>query len=254
MFTVMGKQYHFNVCVKAHFDRFNFKGRGASLASLLASSVSDLRIQRLQKQMRSTAGLLLAVAAATGAAAHNYLERYPVLTPSGAPVQWQRQKCGPGDQITSWGATIDGSIILPEYPRPSLARSGNWWNLNGLWEFQTTTANAPIPFVSLRNESQICNCMHKALHLCDSTLPSYIHVAIECRIPHYLTASWYRFQLKLAFPASTLRHTWTRAQITTRSNTCCTERYLMHPPPGHPAMAPSLIFSSALWIGTPPFT
>jgi len=50
---------------------------------------------------------------------------------------WTGVPCGPADQITRWGATVDpAKPVLPEYPRPQLVRTGPWLNLNGLWEFE----------------------------------------------------------------------------------------------------------------------
>jgi beta-galactosidase/beta-glucuronidase len=46
--------------------------------------------------------------------------------------------------ITSWGHTVSPANVLPEYPRPQLARS-NWLNLNGLWQFRFARENEPPP-------------------------------------------------------------------------------------------------------------
>ncbi len=46
--------------------------------------------------------------------------------------------------MTQWAALVDTNTPLPEYPRPQMVRS-NWMNLNGLWQFQSTTTNAPVP-------------------------------------------------------------------------------------------------------------
>jgi hypothetical protein len=45
----------------------------------------------------------------------------------------------PADEsvLTTWGAALDTTNVLPEYPRPSLQRS-EWMNLNGLWDYAIT--------------------------------------------------------------------------------------------------------------------
>ncbi len=40
----------------------------------------------------------------------------------------------PGDIVTRWAKMINPNKVLPEYPRPQLARK-EWKNLNGLWEY-----------------------------------------------------------------------------------------------------------------------
>eukprot|EP01050_Picozoa_sp_SAG11_P015312 SAG11_NODE_1972_length_3980_cov_6.425921_1_plen_436_part_00 len=74
---------------------------------------------------------------------------------------WKRQPCGatpggvPGgaDLVTRWGATVDPATAqpLPEYPRPQMARSSSWLNMNGMWEWEpaagiNATAATPPPF------------------------------------------------------------------------------------------------------------
>ena len=47
-----------------------------------------------------------------------------------------------GDRImTQWGENLDPSEALPEYPRPQMVRD-QWMNLNGLWEYAITPAEA----------------------------------------------------------------------------------------------------------------
>ncbi|MBR2608675.1 MAG: beta-galactosidase, partial [Bacteroidales bacterium] len=47
-----------------------------------------------------------------------------------------------GDRImTQWGENLDPSEVLPEYPRPQMVRD-QWMNLNGLWEYAITPAEA----------------------------------------------------------------------------------------------------------------
>ncbi|MEO6932433.1 MAG: sugar-binding domain-containing protein, partial [Chitinophagaceae bacterium] len=41
-----------------------------------------------------------------------------------------------GDHIkTPWTDSVKPANVLPDYPRPQLVRSGNWTNLNGLWQY-----------------------------------------------------------------------------------------------------------------------
>ncbi len=47
-----------------------------------------------------------------------------------------------GDHImTTWGENLDPQNVLPEYPRPRMERD-EWLNLNGLWEYAITDADA----------------------------------------------------------------------------------------------------------------
>ena len=47
-----------------------------------------------------------------------------------------------GDLIkTRWAADVDPSAPLPEYPRPQMVRA-DWMNLNGLWDYAITPADA----------------------------------------------------------------------------------------------------------------
>eukprot|EP00041_Stephanoeca_diplocostata_P012112 m.202098 g.202098 ORF g.202098 m.202098 type:complete len:600 (-) comp18815_c0_seq2:222-2021(-) len=65
---------------------------------------------------------------------------------------WTRPKCGTPnvgqDIITEWGKTIDPSKpVLPEYPRPQMTRPiETYKNLNGLWEWQNSSAGEKVPF------------------------------------------------------------------------------------------------------------
>ena len=48
--------------------------------------------------------------------------------------------------LTSWGAEVDTSSVLPAYPRPLLQRS-QWQNLNGLWEYSISkVTSTPAKF------------------------------------------------------------------------------------------------------------
>ncbi len=50
---------------------------------------------------------------------------------------WQPQ---PVNIKTRWYSKVNPSNVLPEYPRPQLART-NWTNLNGLWDYAVTNKN-----------------------------------------------------------------------------------------------------------------
>ena len=56
-----------------------------------------------------------------------------------------------GDNIkTEWIKDIDPSCPRPEYPRPQMVR-GDWMNLNGLWNYGITSADA----VEFKSEGHI---------------------------------------------------------------------------------------------------
>jgi len=46
--------------------------------------------------------------------------------------------------LTSWGKSVAPDKVLPEYPRPQMARP-DWRNLNGLWQFQPARESDPAP-------------------------------------------------------------------------------------------------------------
>ncbi len=51
----------------------------------------------------------------------------------------------PATQLeTRWAADVTPDRVLPEYPRPQLARP-NWTNLNGTWSYAITAGDAPRP-------------------------------------------------------------------------------------------------------------
>lgn len=50
----------------------------------------------------------------------------------------------PSPMTTPWTAQVPVDHPLPEYPRPQLTRS-DWLNLNGLWDFAVTSADAGQP-------------------------------------------------------------------------------------------------------------
>ena len=41
--------------------------------------------------------------------------------------------------LTKWGAALDRSCPLPEYPRPQLRRA-SFYNLNGVWDYAITAS------------------------------------------------------------------------------------------------------------------
>src|SRR5579871_4551814 len=40
--------------------------------------------------------------------------------------------------MTRWGASVNPTNVLAEYPRPQMTRP-DWMNLNGLWDYAVTT-------------------------------------------------------------------------------------------------------------------
>ena len=59
------------------------------------------------------------------------------LSTSLAALAWT-----PGEGLkTRWAAEVDPANPLPEYPRPQMVRS-DWMNLNGLWDYAITPADA----------------------------------------------------------------------------------------------------------------
>jgi len=59
--------------------------------------------------------------------------------------QWHLRK----DKIvSSWAEKVDPKATLQEYPRPQLVRTGNWKNLNGLWNYAIIPEeqNAPAKY------------------------------------------------------------------------------------------------------------
>jgi len=47
----------------------------------------------------------------------------------------------PAKLRTKWAAEVTPTRVLPEYPRPEMARPG-WQNLNGLWDYAILDAAA----------------------------------------------------------------------------------------------------------------
>ena len=49
-----------------------------------------------------------------------------------------------GPLMTRWAKEVSPTNVLPEYPRPQLARA-NWLNLNGLWQYQPGEIGDAVP-------------------------------------------------------------------------------------------------------------
>src|SRR2546421_6845909 len=49
-----------------------------------------------------------------------------------------------GHIMTPWAAQVDAAKPLAEYPRPQMVRK-DWVNLNGLWDYAITAADAGQP-------------------------------------------------------------------------------------------------------------
>ncbi|MDL4816180.1 hypothetical protein [Actinomadura opuntiae] len=47
--------------------------------------------------------------------------------------------------LTPWAATLDPDAVLPEYPRPQLARD-SYLNLNGRWNYAFTNGEEPTEY------------------------------------------------------------------------------------------------------------
>lgn len=43
--------------------------------------------------------------------------------------------------LTPWGQALGKTAVLPEYPRPQMARD-SYFNLNGLWHYAMTASEA----------------------------------------------------------------------------------------------------------------
>ncbi|RPH37378.1 glycoside hydrolase family 2 [bacterium] len=58
-----------------------------------------------------------------------------------AAAEW---KPADGPLKTRWSRDVGPNRVLPDYPRPQMVRH-DWMNLNGLWQFDTTAADAAVP-------------------------------------------------------------------------------------------------------------
>ncbi|NLE58565.1 MAG: beta-galactosidase, partial [Planctomycetes bacterium] len=59
----------------------------------------------------------------------------------GSAAQW---KPAEGPLMTRWAKDVTPENVWPQYPRPQMVR-GNWTNLNGLWDYAITSADASQP-------------------------------------------------------------------------------------------------------------
>lgn len=64
-----------------------------------------------------------------------------ITAAAGGGVPWQSAQ---SPLTTDWAVDVNPTNVLPEYPRPQMARS-NWMNLNGVWQFQVGTTNDSVP-------------------------------------------------------------------------------------------------------------
>lgn len=66
-----------------------------------------------------------------------------ILTSSAllSAAQWQPAK---GPLMTRWAKDVTPENVWPQYPRPQMVRD-NWTNLNGLWDYAITSADASQP-------------------------------------------------------------------------------------------------------------
>jgi autotransporter-associated beta strand protein len=72
-------------------------------------------------------------------AANKSIDLVITTAPVGSP--WQPLQA---PLMTDWAQQVNPANVLPEYPRPQMVRS-NWMNLNGVWQFQTGSANDSVP-------------------------------------------------------------------------------------------------------------
>ncbi|HVO34568.1 MAG TPA: glycoside hydrolase family 2 TIM barrel-domain containing protein [Gemmatimonadales bacterium] len=54
------------------------------------------------------------------------------------------QEGAPPTLVTRWARDVRADAVLPEYPRPQMARSA-WLSLNGRWDYAITARDAPAP-------------------------------------------------------------------------------------------------------------
>src|SRR5215471_2699743 len=88
----------------------------------------------LEARVRAAlAGLLVAALLAAASAAQS--PQTTAQPPSPIPSTHLR---------TKWASDVTPDHVLPEYPRPQMARKA-WTNLNGTWDYVIADANAPRP-------------------------------------------------------------------------------------------------------------
>jgi hypothetical protein len=71
------------------------------------------------------------------------IRELPATPQTPAPVQ-PASPIPPTKLQTRWASQVTADRVLPEYPRPQLARK-NWTNLNGAWTYAITAGDAPRP-------------------------------------------------------------------------------------------------------------
>src|SRR5262245_34273485 len=93
------------------------------------------RREFLKVGMSDTRTALLAIVAA-GVLTSASAQQPPPAQPA-SPI--------PGTHLkTKWASEVTPDRVLPEYPRPQMARK-NWSSLNGTWEYAITGAGDPRP-------------------------------------------------------------------------------------------------------------
>ncbi|UOE50435.1 beta-galactosidase [Mucilaginibacter sp. SMC90] len=74
------------------------------------------------------------------------IKKFIVIAAAALPYFAQAQEWHPKKAVlmTRFARDVDPKNVLPEYPRPQLARE-KWLNLNGLWQYQPGTAGEAVP-------------------------------------------------------------------------------------------------------------
>ncbi|MCB0631578.1 MAG: hypothetical protein KDD15_17655, partial [Lewinella sp.] len=70
---------------------------------------------------------------------------YPLLIATALPLRAQEWIMADVPLVSPWAADVNPEAVLPEYPRPIMARSA-WLNLNGFWQFKEATDGERMPF------------------------------------------------------------------------------------------------------------
>jgi hypothetical protein len=116
---------------------------------LLSPTRSRLKLEMVYKKETMTnrilSGLLLTASTTlalgqAGCAQTPGTQKSTTSTPASA----QGWKPAKSPLVTRWAKDVTPASALPEYPRPQLARK-NWLNLNGLWDYGLSAANATTP-------------------------------------------------------------------------------------------------------------
>ncbi len=96
-----------------------------------------------------------------------------------------------------WGAALDPSAVLPEYPRPQLTRpDSTYFNMNGMWEWQMASSlSEPVPFGTALNDAILVPFPPEA---CLSGIGAF-----GSKYPQgSFNYAWYRLVFDAPFPAS----------------------------------------------------